>query len=197
MNKRIAFGGISIIAALALMAGATYAFFSDSATSTGNTFATGTLDLRLDDNNESTPASTITSSIGVGSSAPLVPGGTVSGFISMHNAGSITIEEVNLGATQTGTSTPDLATMLNKTSALIGDDLTCTTNQVDVTASLPATLAGLNSTTVDLPSSSIAAGATKYLCLTYTLDPTTDDTFQGKSITETFTFIGHQSAASQ
>ena len=179
---------MSILASLALLGGATFAFFSSAGTSTDNVFGTGTLTLLLDDVDDTTPAATIDASFGDSSMAP---GETTSGFISMHNDGSIDIAEVNLGATETVSSTPDLAEKLNITSAEIDTVSTCDDDPVDVSSSF-TTLAALNSADFDLPSSDIAAGATKYLCMTFELDEGTDDTYQGKSITETFTFIGHQ-----
>ena len=47
LNTKILLSGATILAAAALVIGATFAFFSDSETSTGNTFAAGDLDLRL------------------------------------------------------------------------------------------------------------------------------------------------------
>jgi predicted ribosomally synthesized peptide with SipW-like signal peptide len=189
MNSKILLSGATAAAAAALIIGATFAYFSSTATSTGNVFGSGTLVLQLDDENESTPASTITASFG----GTLAPGGSTSGFISMHNGGSIDIAEVNLSATETATSSPDLAGKLNITSAKIGTESTCATSPIDITVSGGfTTLAALNSTGIDLPSTPIAASATKYLCMTFTLDLETDNTYQGKSITETFTFVGHQ-----
>lgn len=52
INKKIAFSLISIVSALAIMGGATFAYFSSQATSTDNVFGSGTLELLLDDNNE-------------------------------------------------------------------------------------------------------------------------------------------------
>jgi spore coat-associated protein N len=191
LNKQIALSAVSIFAALALMGGAAYAFFSDTATSTGNTFSSGTLAIQLDDENEAGPLDTVTASIGTGVSAPLVPGGTVSGFISMHNSGTINIAEVKLSATQTTPSTPDLAGVLSITSAVIASDSTCTTGNFDITSSF-TTLAALNSTGVDMPNSSLAVNETKYLCLTLTMDSNANNDYQGKTIVETFTFEGHQ-----
>ena len=188
LNKKIALSAMSILASLALLGGATFAFFSSAGTSTDNVFGTGTLTLLLDDVDDTTPAATIDASFGDSSMAP---GETTSGFISMHNDGSIDIAEVNLGATETVSSTPDLAEKLNITSAEVDTVSTCDDDPVDVSSSF-TTLAALNSADFDLPSSDIAAGATKYLCMTFELDEGTDDTYQGKSITETFTFIGHQ-----
>lgn len=47
MNKRIIFSSLSIIASAAVVTGATFAFFSDSETSAGNTFTAGKLDLKV------------------------------------------------------------------------------------------------------------------------------------------------------
>lgn len=188
MNKKIVISAMSILASLALMSGATFAFFSSSATSTGNVFSSGTLTLLLDDNNDVTPAATITSSFG---GTNLVPGGSVSGFVSMHNDGSIDIAEVHLSGNETVTSSPDLAGKLDITSAKIGTESTCTSSPVDITSSF-TTLAALNTAGLDLPSSAITAGGTKYLCMTFTFNSGADDTYQGKSITNTFTFVGHQ-----
>ncbi len=55
INRRIIASGLSIVSALAVMGGATFAFFSDSATSTGNVFAAGTLSIDITDQNEVTP----------------------------------------------------------------------------------------------------------------------------------------------
>src|SRR3989338_8337244 len=105
LNKKIALSAMSILASLALLGGATFAFFSSTATSTDNVFGSGTLVLLLDDDDDLTPASTIDASFG----DTLAPGDTTSGFISMDNDGSIDIAEVNLSATQTVSSSPDLA----------------------------------------------------------------------------------------
>src|SRR3990167_9958706 len=48
INSKILLSVASIAAAAALIVGATIAFFSDTETSTGNTFAAGELDLRID-----------------------------------------------------------------------------------------------------------------------------------------------------
>jgi len=47
INRRILASGLSIVSALAVMGGATFAFFSDTGTSSSNVFAAGSLDLQL------------------------------------------------------------------------------------------------------------------------------------------------------
>lgn len=51
INKRLVTSGLTIAASGALLVGATFAFFSATDTSTGNTLATGTLDLNITDQN--------------------------------------------------------------------------------------------------------------------------------------------------
>jgi predicted ribosomally synthesized peptide with SipW-like signal peptide len=186
MNTKIALSILSIVATTGLIGGATYAYFFSTATSTGNVFGAGTLTLLLDDNNDTTPAATITASFG----NTLAPGDSTSGFISMHNSGSINIAKVKLGATETVTSDPDLAGKLNITTATIGDNQACDVNPHAVSGL--TTLAALNGTTISVNNSDIAAGSTKYLCMTFTLDSGTGNTYQNKSITETFSFEGDQ-----
>lgn len=48
INKKIIVSTLSILASLTLMAGATYAFFTDSATSANNQLTTGTLNISVD-----------------------------------------------------------------------------------------------------------------------------------------------------
>lgn len=47
INKKILLSSVSAFSSLALLVGATYAFFTDNETSSGNTFTAGTLDLKV------------------------------------------------------------------------------------------------------------------------------------------------------
>ena len=60
LNKRILLGLAMIVFAGAVVAGATGAFFSDTETSNGNTFAAGNLDLSVDGGSWTSPEFTIT-----------------------------------------------------------------------------------------------------------------------------------------
>ncbi|MBI2031175.1 MAG: hypothetical protein HYT08_01035 [Candidatus Levybacteria bacterium] len=55
INKKIALSLLSIVSALAIVGGATFAYFSDTANSTNNTFTAGTLDVEITDQNADTP----------------------------------------------------------------------------------------------------------------------------------------------
>src|SRR3989344_1186372 len=52
MNTRIALSAVSIFAALAIMGGATYAAFTDTASSQDNTFSTGSASLLISDSSD-------------------------------------------------------------------------------------------------------------------------------------------------
>ncbi len=55
INRKIAMSAMSIVTALALAGGATFAFFSDTATSNDNTFSTGNADLQITNDETSPP----------------------------------------------------------------------------------------------------------------------------------------------
>src|SRR4030042_6397345 len=117
MDKKKMIGSLVTIGATgALLAGATFAFFSKQATSNNNTFSSGTLLLGLDDVNEATPSASIAQSI---SASNFAPGDSTSGFISLHHSGTITLAEVDFTAKTTETSDPspasNMKTVLNLT----------------------------------------------------------------------------------
>lgn len=206
MNSKIAMSALSILASLAIMGGATFAFFSDSGTSSGNVFAAGNLNLQLDDTNE-TVTENVTASFGTGVT-PLSPGGSVTGYVSFHNAGNIDIAEIKIGSNLDvnggGVDGSNLADVLNLT-VLTGDDTACSTGQVDQTSTINALIGGgggnpvltlteLNNNDYDsLPG--VSVGPDKFVCVTFTMDSTAGNQYQGDSITETFTFEAHQNAS--
>ncbi len=54
INRRIIISSLSVITALSLMTGATFAFFTDTASSQGNSFTSGNADLQLAQDNAGT-----------------------------------------------------------------------------------------------------------------------------------------------
>ncbi len=93
MNSKIALSALSILSALALMGGATFAFFSDIGTSNDNVFSTGTLDLKLSDDTPETDQDDVTASFGA---SDLVPGASVSGQLRLKNDGSINADHAEV-----------------------------------------------------------------------------------------------------
>lgn len=206
MNRRIAISAMSILASLAMLGGATFAFFSDSATSSGNIFSAGTLDLHLDDNDEP-----FSDSVSLSLNATnLAPGGSFTDFISLHNGGTIPAAEVEFGADQTSNSNggdgSDLADVLDLT-VMTGPDRVCTGGADHTPAiagaigngSLPLTLTELVSTDYDaLPG--LAAdnpGTTDeyFLCLTATMQSGAGNQYQGDSKTVNFVFTANQNTS--
>lgn len=87
-------------AALALVGGVTYAFFSDTATSTGNTFSAGTLDLKLSDLDQSVQNTIDASWTG----SDMAPGGSaVSGTVQLRNTGTVLANHAEVQAANTCT----------------------------------------------------------------------------------------------
>ncbi|MBI2593460.1 hypothetical protein HYW44_02350 [Candidatus Daviesbacteria bacterium] len=91
MNSKIAMSGLSILASLAIMGGATFAFFSDSGTSSGNTFSSGNLDMKLSDGNQEDQEN-VTGTWGLNSA----PGDTFTGDLRITNTGSVPANHVEL-----------------------------------------------------------------------------------------------------
>lgn len=201
INKKIAFSTMSILSALALMGGATFAFFTNAGTSSNNIFASGTLDLQLDDEDEQFTDS-VTGSIG---GENMAPGDSVNGFISLHNNGSIDIGEVLFGATKTGfvdNGGGNLEDVLNLTIGTDSasncespDDLTTTIDTAigggDGTLTLAEIIASDYDALVGL-TAPVSAGDTYFLCMDAELDGDAGNIYQGDSVTVSFDFTAKQ-----
>lgn len=198
MNKRIVLSSVSIFASLALVTGATFAFFSDSGTSNDNVFAAGNLTLQLDDDDEPTFATNddaVTASFG---GSDMAPGDAVTDFVSLHNGGSVDIAEIELGANKTA-GDDALADELNLT-VRTGSDSACT-GSTDHTTVIDTqigggdgtlTLSELIATDYDALPGITVGGADLFMCLTTTMDPSADNTLQGTSITVDVVFTANQ-----
>jgi len=86
---------LSIIGAVtAIIVGGSVAYFSDTATSTSNSFHSGTLDLKLSDASGSTYSDSITGTFDVSDMAPGVTETT--GTVRLKNTGSVSASHVNI-----------------------------------------------------------------------------------------------------
>lgn len=93
MNTKIAFRGLSILSALALMGGATFAYFSDTASSNGNVFSAGTLSMLLSDDNETD----LTEVLATWGATGMEPGVTTfTGDLKIKNTGTTPANHVEL-----------------------------------------------------------------------------------------------------
>lgn len=208
MNSKIALSGLSILSALALMGGATFAYFSDVGTSTGNTFSSGTLNLQLDDTNESATES-VTNSI---TATNFLPGQSVNGFISLHNpTGSLPIAEVEMTLDTTETADPadpsDLKNVLKLT--VLNDDETSDAlcaGGTNLTGTIDAQVGNNDGTLwfsefddggVDIYDAlpGLATNTTRNICFTVTFDLNAGNIYQGDAVNTTFTFTANQDAS--
>lgn len=105
LNSRIILSIASIAAAAALIVGATFAFFSDTSSSNGNEFRSGTLDLKVADNNEA-----FANAVSTSFQTPLnwAPGQTYTDFICFKNDGTVDIEQVLFALSSTNASDADI-----------------------------------------------------------------------------------------
>lgn len=98
--SRILLSLVTIFAVVASAIGVTLAYWSDSGQSTGNTFAAGTLDLKLSDTNE-TNADNVTVTW---SGSAMTPGGsTVTGNLLVRNVGNPAADHVHFTVANTMT----------------------------------------------------------------------------------------------
>ena len=107
MNKRILLSSLSIVASLALATGATFAFFSDSGTSSNNSFAAGSFDLLLSEAGGETDQDNVTQTW-VGTN--MVPGvTTVDATLKLKNGGTVPGDNVHVALVNdlTGSPAPD------------------------------------------------------------------------------------------
>lgn len=98
MNKNIMLSMISVFVVLSLVAGGTYAYFSNSAISTINVFASGTLDLKLA-NGSASFSDNVTASFG---GAALSPNSCLPvSVLNIKNTGTVASNHIDITATNT------------------------------------------------------------------------------------------------
>jgi len=200
MNNKIVLSILSIFAVIGLVGGITYAYFSDQGTSTGNTFSTGTLILKLTDVDQTDQDSVIAS---FGSST-LVPG-TCTGeqTLTLKNTGTVAANhaEVIVGnvVTDTNSDAPLLQGMDNflrikkltyggaDVTSQIGTDVN--SNNFNDLADWAASAPALD----NLALSDLDTGHA--LVLDVCLDSSAGNTLQGDSVVSTFTVDLNQDAS--
>lgn len=189
--KKIAASLATIIATISLLGGATYAFFSDTGTSSSNVFATGTIDLKLQDSDQNTDQENVVASFG-GNLAP----GSCTGpqTLFLKNTGTIVANHAEVHVSNTVNDVNSDATV-DMDSYLRINSLTY--DAVDVTAQVTdqggdnnafkdlADWAALPNVLDDLALNNL--NASHALVLDVCLDNTAPNVLQGDSVTSTFT----------
>jgi len=182
---------IGVVAAIGV--GATVAYFSDTETSTGNTFTAGTLDLTINN-----PGQAI---FNVGNLKPndsghgtwtLTNAGSVDGYVDIHNITLANYEngcndpETKVSDPTCGTSTDQGELSANMDVRLCVDvDNNGVCNEED-TSIYTGKLSGIAS---DYDANiALAAGATKYITMTWSIDSGVGNIIQSDSTTMGLTF---------
>jgi predicted ribosomally synthesized peptide with SipW-like signal peptide len=199
MNSKIILSLLVIGVVSAVAIGGTVAYFSDTETSTGNTFTAGTLDLNVDDGNINVVKFTVTDAN---------PGATGGGTWIVKNVGSVAgyldleaISQINddNGCTEPEAAVPDTTCGAGEgeLGANMNIDLFVDANNNGVNDSETVIYAGPLSgiaASYDL-SLALAAAATNYIRLNYTIPTTVGNIIQSDSTTLNLSFELGQTAA--
>jgi predicted ribosomally synthesized peptide with SipW-like signal peptide len=118
INKKIMMSAISIVSAMTLMGGATFAFFTDTATSNGNTFTSGTFDLQVKDNDE-VFKNDVTQSFATPTG--WAPGDKYVSYICFKNSGTTPIDEILLNLTSPDANSTTLDSFIYVSNIELGD----------------------------------------------------------------------------
>lgn len=202
--KRILISLMTIAVVGALVGGGIYAYFSDTETSTGNTFTAGTLDLNLDGGNTNVVKFTVDY---------VKPGDSGGATWTVANVGNILgyldLESISVSEAIGTTTDPELADEpTSSDTTQLGNYLlvhifidtnnngSWDSGETDIfgTNAAPAainTIAG--SYALDL--SLAASGGTNYITLLWSVGTATDNRIQGDSVTLNITFELQQNAA--
>lgn len=188
MNRKIATSLLSSAVMMALVVGVTFAYFSDSGTSSTNTFSTGTLDLKLTDGNES-----IQDSVSASFGGTLVPGScTGVQALSLRNSGTVAADHAEVTVSNSvndanNNASPDMNSFL-RINTMTYDAGDVTGQITDINGNGFKDLADWASDPNDLDNLALTdLGVDHALLLDVCLDSSADNTLQGDSVTSTFT----------
>lgn len=188
---------VGAVGAAASIAGlGTFAAFTSS-TSASQPVATGTVEVKLGD------AGTALNRLTIGASK-LAAGDTIQRAVRLSNTGTIDLSSVALtttvapetGSVLTSDATHGLQMKIERCAAGWTESgstpytYSCSGGASSVVASRPVIGADVN-----LPNAALSAGTSDNLLVTLTLPQAADNTFQGKSSTIVYSFVGTQRAA--
>lgn len=193
--KKILALTVTALMVMAIVGSGTWAYFTDSETSSGNTLAAGTLNLGLSTTAGQHPQGSIT---GTFSTSTWAPGANVSNTIYVNNEGTLNMTSLKL--TITYPKVVNYASSSNITAGPGGatDELdkmiTLTTANWDgsaISGLEGQTLYSLNGTVFNI--GSLGASTEKPLYMLWTFNSSATNGCQGDSVNVTVTFNGSQS----
>ena len=205
MTRKFKIVGLSvaIVALIALIAGTTLAYFSDTETSGANTFSAGTLDLKIS-NDGTTFSDGVTGTWGATNMGPGDP--AITGSVYVKNAGSMAANHVEISfanvvnnvvtPAEIGVDDTDISKHLYVTAMTYGgaDILASSVTAFDADHNGKLSLYELNGQKIDNLAAP-APGANKQFTMSVQLDATTGNGNQGDSVTTTVTFTLNQVAS--
>jgi hypothetical protein len=186
MNKSIVFGIVTTFAVLAIIGGVAFANFSSSVSNNANTFGSGTLVLKV---NDQAPTSTAVFTL-----PNEVPGFTATQVLDLKNTGSVgAATTVLTGITVTPHAVGDLGDVLTLSLVKDTDNDGVVDGGEPVILSAHLTTGGSSSAWTNLPLGFAlpSLGSQKVLA-TITFDSGAGDAYQGKSVSFDFSFIANQ-----
>ena len=194
---------LTVVAVLVALVGVaansgTLAVFTDAAPSNNNTFTTGTLDLKLSDNNE-TDLDSVSTSV---TFTAMAPGDTVTDRIVPKNTGSLALRYA-ISASATNADSKGLKDQLVLTIKTIDvttpgipcDNFDGTQLYTGDTDSTAGKLVGDNTQGAQAGDRTLAAAASETLCFRVNFPLSTGNTFQNATTTVTFTFDAEQTSS--
>lgn len=205
LNRRIAISTMSILGSLAIMAGATFAFFSDTASSSNNTFGASNLNLQIANPGDAAFSEDVSATFNFND---IAPGLTKAATLSFSNAGTTSIAEIAMGVTTSSlvnNGNGDIRNVLTMrvfsggstdgNTCVGGTDQTTVIEGVVGNSDTVLTLNEFSSKTYD--SLAIALpnpGSTGQVCIEIGMDANAGNIYQGDSVNAAFSFIAHQDA---
>jgi len=201
--KKILVSLMTIALMSALIGGGIYAYFSDTETSTGNTFTAGTLDLNLDGVNTNVVKFTVDD---------VKPGDSSGGTWTVANVGNIPgyldLESISVSEAIGTTTDPELADEGGPDTTQLGNYLmvhmfidannngSWDSGETDIFGADGAPVAiNTIASSYALDLSLGASGGTNYITLLWSVGTTVDNRIQGDSVTLNITFELQQRAA--
>lgn len=181
MNKRILYSGLTILTTLSFMGAGTFAYFNDQASSQTNTFATGTLNVTVDQDGQSlTPVTN------------WAPGETATVLFDVNNVGTL---PVYLKAFATGAWVDGGDASLVKVTTVERWDGAAWQVVMNNPAGITGEVFYSSNGTEAGGLIALPASSTANFRLTLMLDSTADNSYQGKSFEATLTVNAKQTTA--
>jgi len=179
---------LALGAVLCVGTAGTWAYWTDTATVSGTTLTTGTLDIKLGATAADAGADSLTSYAAL-SVTGMVPGSTTAGVITVHNAGSAAFTYTVSSSATSGTTA--LAAALT-TQVRVGGTVSGSGTSETCTGGTLLSDTGTLNGAVITTARTLTAGDAETLCLQATLPTSAASSLQGQTVSVQLTFSAVQ-----